>query len=425
MKTSLKNIFVLFSIFYFVNGHSQFLEKLAKKAEKASERAIERKVEQKATKTTNEGMDEVLNNKKKTSKPSTTSSNESNSKIKVAKKDSDFISGSNVLFEEHFSKDAIGDFPINWFTNSSGELVTMEGSNAKWLQISDKGSFSPLNITKLPENFTFEFDITTTTNLNYYSTALNVVFTEKTTKADNVWNTTYKRKEAMIFGVHPANDLAGKSGNSNISVISEKKEIMKNRVVVPDFNKNINSVSVQVWRQKNRFRMYVDGKKYWDLPTAFGDVNYNQIIFYIGTYKNTTDKYFISNLKLAEAGKDKRHQLLETGNFVTNEILFDTNKATIKPSSKKVLDDLGIALQENGEIEISITGHTDSDGEEKANQKLSEQRAESVKNYLNKNFDIASSRMTTFGSGESDAVVGNKSESEKMQNRRVAFKVIN
>ncbi len=419
-----KLITTSFFLFLFSISNAQFLDKLVKKAEKATERAVERKVEQKATKSTNDVMDGVLNTKNNSKTTSSESSKSSKNKT-ISSSGSDFISGTKILFEENFSRDAIGDFPVKWFTNSSGEIITFNGDSKKWLQISDKGSFSPLNISKLPENFTFEFDVTTTDNFNFYSTALNVVFTEKTNKTDNVWNTTFKRKEAMIFGVHPANSLAATQGSSSISVISDKKEFMKNKVVVPDFNKNNNTVRVQVWRQKNRFRMYVDGKKFWDLPTAFSDANYNQIIFFIGTYKKPSDKFFISNLKLAEAGSDTRHQLIETGSFSTNEILFDTNKATIKNSSTNILNELGKALNENSDIKISITGHTDSDGDEKANQKLSEQRAESVKNYLNKNFDISKSRMNTFGSGESENIAENNTESEKMLNRRVAFKIIN
>lgn len=423
MKKYQKIFLVLFSFFFSLNSNAQFFEKLAKKAEKATERAIERKVEQKATKTTNDGMDEVLNNKNTTSKNSSSTNNESNSKNRVSASNSDFISGTKVIFEENFSRDAIGDFPVNWFTNSSGEIVNFEGNSTKWLQISDKGSFSPLNISNLPENFTFEFDVTTTDKFSFYSSPLNVVFTEKKTKVDDVWNTTFKRKEAVIFNVHPSNSLSAK-GRSEVFVRSENKEIIKNRVDIANYSNVNNSVRVQVWRQKNRFRMYVDGKKFWDLPMAFTDANYNQIIFFIGTYKNTTDKFFISNLKLAEAGKDTRHQLLETGNFVTNEILFDTNKATIKPSSKKVLDDLGKALQENANIKVSITGHTDGDGNENDNQKLSEKRAEAVANYFVSNYGLSKSRFETNGKGESDPIAENNSEDNKKQNRRVAFQVI-
>jgi OmpA-OmpF porin, OOP family len=423
MKISIKTIFTLFSIFFSLNSNAQFLDKLVKKAEKATERAIERKVEQKATKSTNEAMDGVLNNKN-TSKTTSSESSKSSKNKTISSSGSDFVSGNKILFEENFGRDAIGDFPVKWFTNSSGEIVIFDGDSKKWLQISDKGSFSPINISKLPENFTFEFDVTTTYKFSNYSTPLNIVFTEKTSKTDNVWNTVFKRKEAMIFNIHPSNSLSA-TGRSEVFVISEKKEIMKNKVDIPTFSNSNNTMRVQVWRQKNRFRMYIDGKKYWDLPMAFADENYNQIIFFIGTYKKPVDKFFISNLKLAEAGSDKRHQLIETGSFSTNEILFDTNKATIKSSSATILNDLGKALNENSDIKISITGHTDSDGDEKANQKLSEQRAESVKNYLSKNFDISNSRMKAFGSGEAENIAGNNTESEKMQNRRVAFKVIN
>ena len=420
----MKTIPTFIMLFLFSYSNAQFLNKLGQKAQKASEKAIERKVEQKATKTTDSGMDEVLNNKKKPSNNNTNSTNETSSKNKFSKNESDFITGNKIIFEEKFNNDNVGDFPINWFTNSSGEIVTMEGNNTKYLQISDKGSFTPLNISKLPENFTFEFDVTTSDNFNFYSTPLNIVFTEKTTKVDNVWNTVFKRKEAVIFSVHPASTSIGTTGSSSVSVISEKKEILKNKVVVSNFNKNNNSVRVQVWRQKNRFRMYVDGKKYWDLPTAFQEANYNQIIFFIGTYKNTTDKFFISNIRLAEAGADTRHKLIETGTFTTNEILFDTNKATIKSSSTNVLKVLGNALQENSAVKISITGHTDNIGSETDNQKLSEQRAESVKTYLNKNFGIDKNRITTLGRGSNEPIIDNKSEEGKKQNRRVEFNII-
>ena len=193
---------------------------------------------------------------------------------------------------------------------------------------------------------------------------------------------------------------------------------------VPVFSKSNNTVHVQIWRQKDRFRMFVDGKKFWDLPSAFGEENYNQVIFFIGTYKNTTDKLFISNIKLAEAGEDLRYQLLEKGSFSTNEILFDVNKATIKPSSNKILDELGKILSENPSIKISITGHTDSDGTDSDNQKLSENRAKAVANYFQTKYKISPSRLETFGKGESQPLNANTSAEDKMQNRRVEFVVI-
>ena len=90
--------------------------------------------------------------------------------------------------------------------------------------------------------------------------------------------------------------------------------------------------------------MYIDGNKVWDLPDAFQESNYNSIVFYINEYyNNNEDKIYLSNMVLAEAGADTRHKLIETGSFSTNEILFETNKATIKSSSEKILSELGNA----------------------------------------------------------------------------------
>jgi outer membrane protein OmpA-like peptidoglycan-associated protein len=368
-------------------------------------------------------MDVVLGNKKSKSgsNSSASSSENSSSSGKSTSGNSDFVSGNKVLFEENFKNDAENDFPVEWFTNSSGEIRNFKGK--KWLQISDKGSFTPIKLNAPPENFTFEFDVTTTDNFNFYSTPLNVVFTEKKTKTDQIWNPVYKRNEAVIFNIHPANSLKG-TGGSEVLVLVDKKQFIKNKVDVPIFTKTNNTVRVQIWRQKDRFRMFVDGQKYWDLPSAFGEANYNQVIFFIGTYKNTTDKWFISNIRLAEAGEDLRHQLLDNGSFSTNEILFDTNKAVIKPSSFKVLDDLGTVLKENPNVNISITGHTDNVGKDDANQKLSENRAKAVAEYFKTKFKISASRLETYGKGASEPLNGNTSEKDKSQNRRVEFVVI-
>lgn len=415
MKKLITFSFLLFLAFL----NAQFAKSLGKKIQKSTEKTVERKIVQKTTKTTNDGMDVILNNKKVNTK--TNSSGNASSGGTSNSQNSDYVSGNIVLFEENFKNDAEGDFPVQWFTNSSGEIKTF--NNKKWLQLSDKGSFTPIKLTQLPENFTFEFDVTTTDNFNYYSTPLNVVFTEKKTKIDQIWNTTLKRKEAVIFNIHPSNSLSG-TGRSEVFVIADKKEFIKNKVDVPIFSKSNNTVRVQVWRQKDRFRMFVDGKKFWDLPSAFGEANYNQVIFFIGTYKNQADKLFISNIKLAEAGEDKRHQLLETGNFSTNEILFDTNKAIIKPSSFKILDELGVVLKENPNVNISITGHTDNVGKDADNQKLSENRAKAVANYFQTKYKISPSRLETYGKGESEPLNGNASENDKSQNRRVEFVVI-
>lgn len=423
MKTIIVSILFLFSF----NANAQFLKKLSKKAEEAAKRSVERKVEQKSEKTTDKAVDKVLNpeKKSKTEGNSTTSSSKKDKKSKSAKSAKDFVAGTKVIATDDFSQDAIGDFPVNWTTNSSGEVVTFDGENTHWLKLNDKGNYSPTNFTKIPENCTFEFDLYATDNFSFYSTALNIVFAESKKKTDYTkWGEFKSGSEGVLVGLHP--QVAGNRivGSSGFKVINKGGELMSNQVELTSFNQNNNTAKVQFWRQKNRLRMYVNGEKVWDLPNAFQDVKYNSIVFYINTYSNKENKYYISNLRLAEAGADTRHKLIETGTFTTSEILFDTNKSTIKSSSANILNEIGKALQENPTVKVSITGHTDSDGKDTDNQKLSEQRAESVKNYLVSNFGIDKNKIITNGKGENSPVADNTTEEGKKQNRRVEFNII-
>ncbi|WP_461532225.1 OmpA family protein [Sinomicrobium sp.] len=132
--------------------------------------------------------------------------------------------------------------------------------------------------------------------------------------------------------------------------------------------------------------------------------------------------YYVSNIVLAsEAGADTRHKLLETGSFTTSDILFDTGKASLQASSFPILDEIGEVMKTNPSKQLTIIGHTDSDGSDAANQKLSEQRAESVKTYLMYKHNIDSKQMTTLGKGESQPVASGNSAADKAKNRRVEF----
>jgi len=71
----------------------------------------------------------------------------------------DFIPGDKVIAYDDFSQDAIGDFPVNWNTNSSGEVVSSSIQAGHWLMIKKQGRFIPEYLKSLPDNFTFEYDV--------------------------------------------------------------------------------------------------------------------------------------------------------------------------------------------------------------------------------------------------------------------------
>lgn len=436
----MKKIILLTAIFLLsANANAQFFKKLSEKAVEAAGRTVERKVEEKSENTTSKASDKVLNPKLKTSKSEEASEEKASQKDKKSKTDSksqevksakDFVPGNKVLVLEDFSQDAIGDFPVNWLTNSSGEVVTISGSSQRWLKLSNKGAFTITDVKQLPKNFTLEFELFVNKgSFSFYSSPLNFGFIETKKKNDYTkWDDFSNGKEGIILRLIPTVADAyqeGKLGRAEVKIYSDNEKIITNELDTPSFNyNNNNKVKVQLWRQKNRLRMYVGDKKVWDLPNAFQEVKYNSVLFYVHDYQNENDKYYISNFRLAEATGDTRHKLLETGSFTTNEILFDSGKATIKPSSAPVINEIGNVLKSNQKIKITITGHTDSDGDDKKNLQLSEQRAMAVKTELVRNFELNEDNIQVLGLGESQPISQNKTEEGKKLNRRVEFKIV-
>ncbi|WP_224984448.1 OmpA family protein [Geomonas agri] len=100
-------------------------------------------------------------------------------------------------------------------------------------------------------------------------------------------------------------------------------------------------------------------------------------------------------------------------------IKFDTNKSDIKPQYHDELKAVGAFLKEFPQAKGTIEGHTDNVGNKAANMKLSQRRAESVRNYLIKNFDIAPDRIKAVGYGPTKPVASNKTAVGKQQNRRI------
>ncbi|WP_396602496.1 OmpA family protein [Algibacter sp. R77976] len=107
-----------------------------------------------------------------------------------------------------------------------------------------------------------------------------------------------------------------------------------------------------------------------------------------------------------------------TLNEYAKTILFDTGKATIKAQSAAVLSDIIGILKEYSTAKFTVEGHTDSVGSETLNQRLSDSRANSVKEYLVQN-GIDAFRLSALGYGESRPIDSNKTRAGRANNRRV------
>ncbi len=105
------------------------------------------------------------------------------------------------------------------------------------------------------------------------------------------------------------------------------------------------------------------------------------------------------------------------------DAFFDVNKSVVKPEGKAKMDDLISKIKDiNLEVIIAV-GHTDSDGGDAFNQRLSVARSEAVKAYLVSK-GIEKNRVYTEGKGEKQPVADNKTKDGKAKNRRVEIEVV-
>jgi outer membrane protein OmpA-like peptidoglycan-associated protein len=338
----------------------------------------------------------------------------------------DFIPGDKIIAVDDFSKDAIGDFPATWNTNSSGEVVTASNQQGHWLMVRKQGKYIPEYLKDLPDNFTFEYDVVCNEKFNYYSPHLILYFLTGA-NGKEVFDYSFiplEKRSGVKIGVHPTNGT-GNGGSAQEESFEDGASIMRNEVNTTQFNSlnDKTKVRVSIWRQKQRLRVYLNEEKAFDLPRAFpANKTYSTVLFEIwGDMNNDKDRYLIGNIKFSVGAPDTRNKLITEGKFVTTGILFDVNSDKIKPESYGVLKDIANVLTENSSVKVKIVGHTDSDGSDADNLALSKRRAESVKNSLVKDFGIDAARLTTDGKGESQPVDKNTTAEGKANNRRVEF----
>ena len=127
----------------------------------------------------------------------------------------------------------------------------------------------------------------------------------------------------------------------------------------------------------------------------------------------------IANNGCPEVSDDTMKQLNDYG----KTILFNSGKSSFQKQTIPVLQAITAILKEYPTAKFSLEGHTDSDGKVDMNQKLSEERAAAVKNFLVEN-GIDASRLSSKGFGESAPVDSNKTAKGKANNRRVEVKLV-
>ena len=420
MKSKIISLLFAFLLLIPVTGNSQI------DVVGAIKRAANNKVANKVDEGINKGLDAVedlITKKKKTEKtdeeikdepipekqdaPQTTKTEQislqSYSKF-------DFIAGEKLIFYDDFSEQAVGDFPPNWNTNASGEVVTTNLYPGKWFKLVGSGCVAIEEGIKLPDNYTIEYDViafpsvsdNTAYEFGFY------LYSAENPKDMNEGGAVPGLKGGikMTFGyrgTYSAYDETGYtiSGEKDNAVMEAGKKYR-----------------LSFWVQKTRLRVYLDQVKIFDLPKVFKQgFQTNQMRFELWESGNP----MITNFRVAAGLPDMRSKLITEGKLVSYGIYFDVNKDVVKPESYGTLKGIADVLKENPTVRVKIVGHTDSDGADASNLDLSKLRGASVKNELIKTFGIEASRLESDGLGESKAVAPNDTPVNKALNRRVEF----
>ena len=397
-----------------------FLKKLKDKAVEKVKDKIENKVERK----TDEVMDDVLDGKKKekSSKKNRNDADDSSASASdeqpQATTSSDFKRGSVILFQDDVTAEQVGEFPSKW-DMFSGTVETKTLGGVKAINPTDNAQIQPLIKEQgayLPEEFTIEYDF------YYWNSKDDVGLND----IKLILAVTKDRSEYPGEG-HDVGDLTAfvlKHGVCDTREHGYTFNGNKDGAFEYSFKKGWNHVALSF--NKRALKVYFNDKRVVNLPRV------NQptwMCFQVPfEYKNLT---FIRNVVIAKGAValyDRNAQdvsavekaIQETGKFVTNNILFDTGKATLKQESMIEIMKVADYMKKNPNVRFEVQGHTDNQGSDKINDPLSQQRAEAIVKAL-EGLGVDGFNLRAVGKGSHEPVADNKTEAGRAKNRRVEF----
>jgi len=307
----------------------------------------------------------------------------------------DFVPGTEIIFEDNQEGEQNGEFPSKWdLKEGTVEIANLNGENIIWFRKSGS-KISPLISVKdyLPEEFTIEFDYQMLDNTQHHYHV-------------NFMGGDGKRGTSWI-------DFGGRSIGYHIVHNSKKLSGDINTKLTPGWKHAAISFN------KRALKVYVDDQRVLNIPNVEEALKSFNIHSGLGT-SATEAKSVIKNIRVAKGAVPLYDKFLTDGKFVTTGIKFDVNKATIKPESMGTINYVVKMMTEHPELKFSVEGHTDSDGDDASNLKLSEARSKAVLDAMVK-LGVSADRLASKGHGESKPMAGNDTPEGKAQNRRVEF----
>ena len=396
-----------------------YLERLQEKAKEK----INNRVDQRTDQAMDKGMDEAeASAKKKKSKdkadknkdknppvnsPSTntttssspTATSSSDPALIKVYNNYDFVPGDTILFEDHFTDDADGEFPSHWNLNS-GQAVVNTLNADKIFNLTDGNYCRVFPLMKKPSylgnQFTIEFD--------YYmkADAYGLILFFKSASDKNELGKLNFRKDGA--GSVQCTFPEDKFLNGGVNGISEA-----------DFVNKWHHIAIGY--KKGQLKIYIDQARALVVPNC----NMQPGAVEFGGIASQDNPLTFKNIRIAKGGgMNMLGKKFTDTKIITHGINFDYNLATIKPESMGTLNMIQQILKDNPELKFEVGGYTDGDGADDYNLKLSQQRADAVRTQLI-SMGIQSSRLTAKGYGKSKPISDNLTPEGKANNRRVEF----
>ena len=411
-------LMLLMAVAFAVSADAQgFLKRLKDRAVNAAESAVTMKAERKVSDEVNDAMDDALDGKK--SKKNDADDEEADDEAPAAKKKtargeevkSDFVPGTVVIFEDNLQGEQLGEFPSKWdLIENNAEVARMNGKMAIKFEHGSNTEIMPLikdgNKKYLPEFYTLEFDFFATGKEDT-NTAYNLYLNSENDRHNSsIWFS----QDRMTWSIQRPNSDDNVHGNASLEDIME----------LNDWNHFALSFN------KRALKVYVNGKRIINIPNATA-----MDWFSVETEFWEDHVDYITNIRLAKGGValyERNEQsmtaiekaIAETGKFVTNNILFETGKATLKPESMAEIQKVADYMKKNPGARFEVQGHTDNQGSDAINDPLSQQRAEAVVKAL-EGLGCDPFNLRPVGKGSHEPVADNATEAGRAKNRRVEF----
>ena len=306
----------------------------------------------------------------------------------------DFVPGDQVIFEDNLEREENGEFPSRWDLHSgNAEVAELDGEKVIMLR---DGSpqivpyFKDPSEDHLPDVFTIELDL------------------------------LYKGEYPFDIYLYDRKNQESTSptGYNNVIISGNEMRMGTATSEYPDKDKD-----PDVWRHisiactDGKLKAYLDDTRLLNIPR----LDFNPAGITLHAYHASDENHcYVKNVRIAKGGVKYYDRVIQDGKIIVNGIRFDVNKSTLKPESMGAINEIYALMKDNTGLKFSVEGHTDSQGDDAFNMKLSEERANTVKNTLIK-MGVSADRLTSKGWGESKPISDNASPEDMANNRRVEF----